>query len=110
MHVHLQRKSLEICVIAKVLGFAGRNPQSRKILVDLSMHCPYSGRIVSMTTVRPLKVVRRVPLHAKAIKITITCPPMLYEVGKRMWEERGYRGPAAYFQAAIRKDAKLEIA
>jgi len=57
-----------------------------------------------------MKAGQKTPPHARSVKITITCPPMLYEVGKRIWSAKGYRGPASYFQAQIRKDANLEIA
>lgn len=54
-----------------------------------------------------MKYQRRKPAHTRHIKITITCSPVLYEAGKRIWEPLGF-GPAGYFQAKIRKDAKLE--
>jgi hypothetical protein len=53
------------------------------------------------------KGTRRKPAHSRAIKITLTCDPVLYEEGKRWWEARRFSGISEYLQSSIRRDLGL---
>lgn len=48
------------------------------------------------------------PEHRKVLRINITLPPKLYDAAEDLVKDGGYTGLSDYFQAKIRRDAKLD--
>jgi Arc/MetJ-type ribon-helix-helix transcriptional regulator len=48
------------------------------------------------------------PQHRKVIRINVTLPPALFDAVGDLVLRGGYTGLSDYFQAKIRRDAKLD--